>query len=156
MPPSSGKNAGVTEPTRSADPRPPDDDHREGPGAPRTSPTAYKELWVEGTDGRVRPVGEDGRVDAHDGAPTSAARWYEVRTLDDFLDAADALGVGLADQVGRGHLPVHVHHVKHHLAHVEHIGMDWLLVVAPTAAFSDEDRQVSTGSFSLLVGRTSS
>ena len=86
------------------------------------------------------------------GTELDGTRWYEVRTLDDFVSAADALGVGLASQVGRGHLPVHAHHVKHPLAHVEHIGMDWLLVVAPTVAFSEEDRQVSTGSFCLLVG----
>ncbi|MEK8229145.1 hypothetical protein NKG05_29295 [Oerskovia sp. M15] len=30
--------------------------------------------------------------------------------------------------------------------------MDWLLIVTPTAAFSEEDRQVSTGSFCVLVG----
>ncbi|MEK8229144.1 hypothetical protein NKG05_29290 [Oerskovia sp. M15] len=99
----------MTDPTRSADPPPPDDQPHEQPDAGRTAPTTYEELWVEGADGRVRPVDDD----THDDAPASAARWYEVRTLDDFVSAAETLGVGLAAQVGRGHLPVRVRHVKH-------------------------------------------
>lgn len=157
MPAASGKNAGVTEPTRPADPRPTEPDAHE---KPRSEPTRYKELWVEGADGRVRPAqGRTGPGGTADDAPApgaadqeAGARWYEVRTLDDFVEAAEALGVGLSTQWGRGHLPVHVRHVKHPLAHVEHIGMDWLLVVTPTVAFSEEDRQVSTGSFCILVG----
>jgi len=161
----------VSQPTRPDDPRP-TGGRPEEPGSPRSEPTRYKELWVEGPDGRVTPVSRPGDgsgrwADAEDspgssGSPGSGGetsgtgpggtRWYEVRTLEDFVSAADALGVGLASQVGRGHLPVHVRHVKHPLAHVEHIGMDWLLVVTPTVSFSEEDRQVSTGSFCLLVG----
>ena len=164
----------MSQPTRPDAPRPtggrPDEQ-----GAPRSEPTRYKELGVEGPDGRVTPVTHPGDWSGRwekdgEGAPagtdsetsgsggegsggkgTGGTRWYEVRTLEDFVSAADALGVGLSSQVGRGHLPVHVR-VKHPVAHVEHIGMDWLLVVTPTVSFQEEDRQVSTGSFCLLVG----
>lgn len=152
----SGKNAGVTEPTRPTGDHPPAPDEP-APDAPRAEPVHYKELWVEGDDGRVRPVergtsagsGPDGNPGGPP-APRPRARWYEVRTLDDFVAAADALGAGLSAQTVHGHLPVH--HGRHPLAHVEHVGMDWLLVVTPTVAFSEQDRQVSTGSFCLLVG----
>lgn len=126
---------------------------------PRTEPARYKELWIEGPDGRVQPVDRAdpegtsgvGTPPGIDTAP-GGVRWYEVRTLDDFVGAADDLGVGLSTQVGRGFLPVHLRHLKHPLAHVEHIGVDWLLVVTPTIAFSEDDRQVSTGTFAALVG----
>jgi len=166
-PTASGHNAGVSEPTRPTAPRTDHDPAAptlEDRGTARAEPTTFKELWVEGDDGRVRPVdGPHGHDDAapapaSDGAAARAggagdgARWYEVRSFEDFVTAAEGLGVGLTTQTVRGRLPVHQRDSKHPLAHVEHIGMEWLLVVTPTVAFSDDDRQVSTGTFCVLVG----
>lgn len=146
----------MSEPTPSGSPQRPEDPARPVGSSP--GPERFKELWVEGADGRVRPVDQTSPAPSPgpgDDSPASSdgrtrrARWYEVRALDDFVAAATTLGLGREAARWLGPL---AGRVKHPLAHVEHVGTEWLLVVTPTVSYSEDDRQVSTGAFHLLVG----
>jgi len=102
-----------------------------------------------GTLGDAR-TGHDAARDPEDGARRAArgpATWARVADLDAVLDAGARVATGPGPT--RHELSRHAHHP---LAHVRRLAPDWLLLVTPTAWFTEADRQVRTGQFAALLG----
>ncbi|KON73067.1 hypothetical protein M768_12610 [Cellulosimicrobium cellulans F16] len=89
---------------------------------------------------------EDGDREDHRAAH-GPATWVRVADLDAVLDAAARVSTGPGPT--RHELSRHAHHP---LAHVRRLAADWLLLVTPTAWFTEADRQVHTGQFAALLG----
>jgi magnesium transporter len=101
----------------------------------------------------VSPVPGAGNAAPPSGGPVGATpddapvTWARLADLDAVLDAAARVTTGL------GRAPhATVQHGRHPLANVRRVAQDWLLLVTPTAWFTEGDRQVHTGQFACLLG----
>ncbi len=83
----------------------------------------------------------------HDPAGRGPATWARLADVDALLDAATR--VTTAQDPHRRDLD---RHVRHPLANVRRLAADWLLLLTPTVWFTEDDRQVHTGEFAMLLG----
>lgn len=82
-----------------------------------------------------------------DPAGRGSVTWARLADVDAVLDAA-ALVTTAQDPYRRDL----ARHVRHPLANVRRLAADWLLLLAPTVWFTEEDRQVHTGELAVLLG----
>ncbi|MBD5787290.1 magnesium and cobalt transport protein CorA [Cellulosimicrobium terreum] len=71
--------------------------------------------------------------------------WVRLERVEDLVDVAAGLGDG------RPH-PGLAGSARRPVAHVRRLSPDWLLLVTPTAWYTEGDRQVSTARFACLLG----
>jgi magnesium transporter len=124
------------------------------PGADGVHPADPGALAAPGTPSPGSPT-----TDAHPGDDTAAGgdddrraaratvTWARLEDLDAVLDAAAQVATGTGP-TWRGL----ARRDGHPLAHVHRVAADWLLLVTPTAWFTESDRQVHTGQFAALLG----
>nr|WP_051876509.1 magnesium and cobalt transport protein CorA [Cellulosimicrobium sp. MM] len=136
----------MTNPTEPRTGTPPDG--APAPALRRPTVRAVAAWTVEpGADG-VHPA-DPGTLDTPGDRHTARATvtWARLEDLDAVLDAAAQVTTGVGPT--RQDL---ARHNRHPLAHVRRVAADWLLLVTPTAWFTESDRQVHTGQFAALLG----